>query len=124
MRNTGGLLRLIARWLFNALALLIVAYIFKDHGISLSGVWAAMKAALFLGIVNALIRPFVILLTLPINILTLGLFTLVINAAFFSLTAWAIDGFEVTSFWAALFGAILLSIVSAVLSYLVKKLEE
>jgi putative membrane protein len=117
-------MRLIARWFLNALALLIVAYIFKDHGISITGVWAALKAALFLGIVNALIRPVVILLTLPLNILTLGLFTLVINAAFFGLTAWFIDGFEVTSFWAALFGAILLSIVSAVLSYLVRKIED
>ncbi len=116
-------MNLIVRWLLNAVALLVVAFIFQNHGIVLTGFWAALKAALFLGIVNALIRPIVIILTLPLNILTLGLFTLVINAAFFSMTAWFISGFEVTSFWAALFGALLLSIINAILSSWVRKLD-
>jgi len=114
-------MKLLLRWLLNAVALLGVAWVLEGHGVYLSGFWAALKAALFLGIVNALIRPVVILLTLPINILTLGLFTLFINAAFFSLTAWFIDGFEVSGLWAALFGALLLSIFSAILSSAIKK---
>jgi putative membrane protein len=114
-------MKLILRWILNAVALLGVAWVMKNHGIHLTGLGAALKAALFLGIVNALIRPLVILFTLPINILTLGLFTLFINAAFFSLTAWVIDGFEVVGLWAALFGALLLSIFSAILSAGIKK---
>ncbi len=114
-------MKLIIRWLLNAVALLGVAWVLSGHGVYLSGFGAALKAALFLGIVNALIRPFVILLTLPINILTLGLFTLFINAAFFSLTAWVVDGFEVAGLWAALLGALLLSIFSAILSSAVKQ---
>ncbi len=114
-------MKLILRWILNAIALLGVAWVMEDHGVELTGIGAALKAALFLGIVNALIRPFVILLTLPINILTLGLFTLFINAAFFSLTAWVVDGFTVTGMWAALFGALLLTIFSAILSAGIKK---
>ncbi len=114
-------MNLILRWILNAIALLAVAWVMEDHGVELTGIGAALKAALFLGIVNALIRPFVILLTLPINILTLGLFTLFINAAFFSLTAWVIDGFTVVGMWAALIGALLLTIFSAILSAGIKK---
>jgi len=109
-------MKLIIRWILNAVALLVVAFIMSNNGVHLSGFGAALKAALFLGIVNALIRPVVILLTLPLNIMTLGIFTLIINAAFFSVTAYFIDGFVVTGFWAAIFGALLLSIFSAVLS--------
>lgn len=93
----------------------------EGHGVKLSGFGAALKAAFFLGVINALIRPVVILLTLPINILSLGLFTLFINAAFFSTTAYFIEGFEVDGLWAALFGALLMSILSSILSAGIKK---
>ena len=114
-------MKLILRWILNAVALLAVAWVMKGHGVDLTGFGAALKASLFLGIINALIRPLVILLTLPINILTLGIFTLFINAAFFGFTAYVIDGFDVTGLWAALFGALLLSIFSAILSAGIKK---
>ena len=117
-------MKLIIRWVLNAVALLVVAFIMSGFGVHLTGFGAALKASLFLGIVNALIRPIVILLTLPINLLTLGLFTLVINAAFFSMTAHFIDGFEVDGFWPAIFGALLLTIFSAILSSWVKKIEK
>ncbi len=109
-------MKLILRWILNAVALLGVAWVMSDHGVELTGIGAALKAALFLGIINALIRPLVILFTLPINILTLGLFTLFINAAFFSFTASVINGFDVVGLWAALFGALLLTIFSSILS--------
>ncbi|MGI9265866.1 MAG: phage holin family protein [Gammaproteobacteria bacterium] len=73
-------------------------------------------AALWLGIVNALIRPILILLTLPLTLLTLGLFLLVINAAMLGLVASLLDGFSLTGFWSALFGAILVSIFSGLAS--------
>ena len=114
-------MKLIVRWILNAVALLAVAWVMEGHGVELTGFGAALKAAIFLGIVNALIRPVVILLTLPINILTLGLFTLFINAAFFSLTAWVIDGFTVVGLWGSLLGALLLSIFSAILSAGIRK---
>lgn len=117
-------MKLIIRWVLNAVALLVAAFLLSGFGVHLSGFGAALKAALFLGIVNALIRPVVILLTLPINLLTLGLFTLVINAAFFSMTAYFINGFEVDGFWPAVFGALLLTIFSAILSSWVKKMEK
>ena len=109
-------MKVLIRWILNAVALLGVAWVMEGHGISLSGFGAALEAALLLGIINALIRPVVILLTLPINILSLGLFTLFINAACFSVTARFIDGFEVNGLFPALFGALLQSILSATLS--------
>ncbi len=109
-------MKLMLRWILNAVALLGVAWVMSDHGVELTGIGAALKAALFLGVINALIRPLVILFTLPINILTLGLFTLFINAAFFSFTASVIEGFNVAGLWAALFGALLLTIFSSILS--------
>ncbi len=79
-------------------------------GIANSGGWTLLLAALLLGVVNAIVRPVVILLTLPLTILTLGLFLLVINAAMLSLVAWMLDGMSVDGFWPALFGAIIVSI--------------
>ncbi len=90
-------------------------------GIHLSGPSGALVAALLLGILNALIRPLLLLLTLPLNILTLGLFTFVVNATVLSLAAAALGAFAVDSFGWALVGALLLSMVSAMLSALVGK---
>ncbi|MDA2936146.1 phage holin family protein [Patescibacteria group bacterium AH-259-L05] len=90
---------LIARLFLNAIFLLIATYFMK--GVEVSGFYSAIMTALFLGIVNAVIRPIFIFLTLPINILTLGLFTLVINGLLILFVASFVKGFEVSSFWAA-----------------------
>jgi putative membrane protein len=78
-----------------------------------------LLAALLIGIVNALVRPVVIVLTLPITILTLGIFLLVVNAAMFGLVAWLLGGFAVSGFFAALFGWIIVSLVSGFASWFI-----
>ena len=85
-------------------------------GIAISGGWTLLLAALLLGIVNAIVRPVVFIMTLPLTILTLGLFLLVINAGMLSLVAWMLEGMSVDGFWPALFGAIIVSITSWVAS--------
>lgn len=80
-------------------------------GIEIADGWSLFWAALLLGLVNAIVRPVVIILTLPLTILTLGLFLLIINAAMLSLVAWMLDGMVVAGFWSAFFGAIVVSLV-------------
>jgi putative membrane protein len=108
--------RLLAKWLINSLALFAANYLVK--GIVINDFWSGVAAAALLGIVNAFIRPVVILLTLPLNILTLGLFTLVINALMLKLTAWAVGGIAIHGFWAAFWGALVISVVSWLISLL------
>jgi putative membrane protein len=79
-------------------------------GIDITDGWSLLWAALVLGIMNAVVRPVLIIMTLPLTILTLGLFLLVINAAMLSLVAWTLDGVMVSGFWSAFFGAIVISI--------------
>jgi len=79
-------------------------------GIEITDGWSLLWAALVLGIMNAVVRPVLIIMTLPLTILTLGLFLLVINAAMLSLVAWMLDGVMVSGFWSAFFGAIVISI--------------
>lgn len=107
---------ILIRWLVTALSLLLTAYIIE--GIQVRDFSSALVAALVLGIVNALIRPIFLILTLPINILTLGLFTLVINAAILLIVARTVKGFSVTGFWPAFLGAIVLSLISTALNAL------
>jgi putative membrane protein len=95
----------IVRWVLSTLAVMLAAYIVP--GVSVENFWAALIAALVIGLVNAIIRPLVILLTLPATILTLGLFTLIINALMFWLAAWFVPGFDVSGFWAAFGGALI-----------------
>lgn len=102
------------RLCLNALALLIVSTVIP--GIEVRGVLAALSAAFFLGLVNAVVRPILLILTLPLTIVTLGLFIPVINAFLLKLVSLMIQGFEVHGFWSAVFGALLLSIVSGLLS--------
>ena len=110
----------IIRLLINGLALFGIAYFHVVPGVHVSGILGAIIAAFVLGLVNAIIRPILIILSLPLEILTLGLFTFIINAFLF----WGVGhlgiGLVVHGFWAALFGAILLSIVSWLLSSLVQ----
>ena len=112
-------MRLLIRWFINATTLLVIAkYV---PGVEVGGWYAAFMVALVLGLVNALIRPLIILLTLPVTILTLGLFTFVINATLFWFVSTFMGNFSVTGFWPAFWGALCLSIVSWVVSLILKK---
>lgn len=86
-------------------------------GVSISGGWTFIFAAILLGLVNGFIRPIAYLLTLPITLVTLGLFVFVVNAAMFALVAALLDQFVVSGFWAALFGALIVSITSTIASW-------
>lgn len=101
---------LIFRWVVNALGLLFVSWLFD--GIRIDGVGWAFIAAIFLGVFNAIIRPLMILLTLPLTVLTLGFFVLVINGLMLWLTGWLLAGFHVEGFWSAFGGALVLSLIS------------
>ena len=105
---------LLIRWVLNAFALWIVSEIVS--GIHSDGVGPTLVAALVLGILNAVLRPLLLILTLPLNLLTLGLFTFVINALILELTSAMVAGFTVAGFGSALVGALLLSLVSFLLS--------
>ena len=111
------MLRLLVVWLIHTLALLGVAYLLP--GVSVSSFGTALVAALVLGLVNAVIRPILILLTLPATILTLGLFIFVINGLLFWAVGSFIQGFVVAGFWWGVLGAIVYSLVSWLLSALV-----
>lgn len=105
---------IVIRWLILTAAIMLTAYLLK--GIQLAGFFSALAAAAILGILNAVFRPVLIFLTLPINILTLGLFTFVINGLLLMMASCAISGFEVKGFWWAFLGSIIISIVSWLLS--------
>lgn len=111
-------MRLLITWLINALALLALPYLFRS--IHVSGFETALIAALVLGLINTLIRPILVLLTLPVTLLTLGLFIFVINGLLFWFVGSFIPGFRVDGFWAAVFGAIVYSLISWALSSLVR----
>ena len=110
------MLMLLARWVVNAAALLLVAYLYP--GVHVESFVAALLAALVLGLVNAFIRPLLVILTFPVTLITLGLFLFVINALLFWLVAEVVHGFTVSGFWAALVGSILYSLITLVTSWL------
>ncbi len=105
---------LVIRWLILAVAILASSYVLE--GIEVKGFLPALGAAALLGILNAFFRPLLILLTLPINILSLGLFTFVINALLLKIVSGLMPGFEVQGFWAALFGSLIITVVSWLLN--------
>ena len=107
-------MRFLLVWALNSLALLIVAYLFP--GVQVQDWQAAAVAALVLGLVNMLVKPVLVLLTLPITIVTLGLFLLVINALLLWAVGSVVPGFHVNGFWAGLVGAVLYSLVTWALS--------
>ena len=109
--------RLIVKILINAAALMFTANLID--GIYVDGWGAVIIAAIILGIVNAIIRPLLVLFTLPLNVLTLGLLTFVINGLMLKLTAAVVGGFDVVGLWPAIVGSVILSVVSTVLSWLV-----
>lgn len=98
------------RWLVLGFSISAAAYLME--GIHVSGVLAAFAAAAMLGILNAVFRPIALILTLPINILSFGLFTFIINAAMLKMASALIPGFDVTGFWAAVWGALFISAIS------------
>ncbi|MYN04172.1 phage holin family protein [Pseudoduganella sp. DS3] len=112
-------MRLVLTWLINAAALLAVPYLM--HSIDVTSIGAALVAALVLGLVNTLVRPVLLLLTLPVTMLSLGLFIFVINGFMFWLVAKVVDGFHVDSFGYAILGALLYSVISWALSTLLLK---
>jgi putative membrane protein len=108
-------MRFLFRLLINVVAILIIAYIAPSL-IRVDGFLAALVAAILLGIVNTIIRPILVILTFPLTLLSFGLFLLVINALMLWLVSALLGGFHVNGFWGALFGSILISIVSWILS--------
>ena len=107
------------RLLINAAGLWLAAAIVS--GITIQGTGTLILAALLMGVVNALVRPVAVILTLPITIVTLGIFLLVVNAAMFALVAWLLPGFAVSGFWAALLGWLIVCIVSWVATSFIGK---
>ena len=105
---------LLVRWLILTAAIIAASYLIE--GIQVAGFFSAFFTAAILGILNAFFRPLLIILTLPINIMTLGLFTFVINALMLMMASGVISGFEVHGFWSAVFGSLVISIVSWILS--------
>ncbi len=113
-------MKLITRWLLLAAALLLVAYLYP--GVSVASFPVAMLAALVLGLLNTVVRPLLVLLTLPVTLLTLGLFLFVINALMFWAAASLLDGFAVSGFAAALIGSVIYSLCGMVIDVAVERL--
>jgi putative membrane protein len=105
---------LLIRWLFLTLAILVSAHLIE--GFEVKGFWSAFFAAAILGVLNAFFRPILIILTLPITILTFGLFTFVINAVLMMMVSGVVGGFEVHGFWSAILGSVVVSLVSWLLN--------
>ena len=104
------MLGIILRTLITGLGIWLATYLVP--GVSASSTAALIWAAIALGLINAFVRPVLVLLTLPFTILTLGLFLLVLNAGMLNLAGWFVDGFQVVGFWSAVFGAIVVSLFS------------
>lgn len=105
---------ILIRWLTTTAAIVATSYLLD--GIQVSGFFSALLAAALLGILNAFFRPIALLLTLPINILSLGLFTFIINALMLKMASGVIPGFDVYGFWTAIFGSLLISLISWLLN--------
>ena len=113
-------MKLIVRWLLLAAALLLVAYLYP--GVQVASFGTAMIAALVLGLLNTLLRPLLVLLTLPVTLITLGLFLFVINALLFWATASVLSGFNVAGFGAALIGSLIYSLCGMVIDVAMERL--
>ncbi|HQM76151.1 MAG TPA: phage holin family protein [Syntrophorhabdaceae bacterium] len=106
---------LLIKWFIMTLSVMVASYIIP--GVNVKGFFTAMWVALFIGIVNVLVKPFLIFITLPINILTLGLFTFVINALLIMLASSVIKGFEVKGFWIAMIFSVVLSVINFIFGH-------
>lgn len=105
---------ILVRWIITTLAILALPHLIS--GVQVKGLGSALLAAAILGILNALVRPLLIILTLPLTIVTIGLFIFIINALLFQLAAGLVPGMHVDSFWSALIASLLVSLVSWVLN--------
>lgn len=107
-------MKLIVKWLMSAIALLTVAWLYP--GVQFASFASALWAAAFIGLLNSLVRPVLLVLTLPVTVFTLGLFLFVINALLFWLAAYFLDGFFVNGFISALLGSIIYSVLSLIIT--------
>ena len=110
---------LILRWLISTVSIILASYLV--NGIRVSGFFSALFAAVVLGTLNAVFRPILILLTLPLTILTMGLFIFIINALMLVMASGIIPGFVVQGFWPAIFGSLIISIINWVLSMFINE---
>ena len=113
-------MKLLSKWLLSAAALLLVAYIYP--GVQISSFTAALIAAFLIGLLNTIVRPVLVLLTLPVTVLTLGLFFFVINALMFWAASGLMDSFQVRGFWAALIGSLIYSALGLVIELALERL--
>jgi len=113
-------MKLIAKWLLSAAALLAVAYLYS--GVEIKSYSSALIAALVVGLFNTLLRPLLVILTLPVTVVTLGLFLFVINALMFWSAAGILEGFNVTGFGAALIGSLIYSVLGVVIDSALQRL--
>jgi putative membrane protein len=113
-------MKIIVRWLLLAAALLLVAHLYS--GVQVASFTSALIAALVLGLFNTLVRPLLVLLTLPVTFITLGLFLFVINALMFWAAASVLQGFQVTGFMAALIGSLLYSLCAMLIDVATERL--
>jgi putative membrane protein len=114
------MLKLLLKWLLLSAALMLVSQ--WDTGVVVKNYTSAMITAVVLGLLNAFVRPLLILLTLPVTLLTMGLFLFVINALTFQMASYLLDGFQVTGFWAALLGSVLYSVWGLVIDVALERL--
>lgn len=112
----------IIRLVLSALAFLAVSHLVP--GISVASFWTALVLAILWGLVSVTIKPIVLILTLPINILTLGIFTFILNGFFLWLLGGIVKGFEVHGFWVAVLGALVLSIINMLIGWVVERLNK
>ena len=114
------MLKLIVKWVLSASALLFVAYVYQ--GVTVASFGSAMLAALVIGLLNIVVRPVLVVLTLPVTVLTLGLFLFVINALVFWAAASLLDGFQVRDFIAALVGSLIYTVIGVVIESALERL--
>ena len=113
-------MKLLAKWLLSAAALLFVAHVYS--GVQVTNFTSALGAALVIGLLNLFVRPVLVVLTLPVTTLTLGLFLFIINALMFWAAAWLLDGFGVRGFGAALLGSLIYSLIGIVIESALERL--
>ena len=112
-------MRLVLKWLLSAVALLAVAYVYS--GVQVNNFVSALIAAAVIGLLNAVLRPVLVILTLPVSIVTLGLFLFVINALMFWSASGLLNGFHVAGFWAALLGSLIYSALGLIIDAALSK---
>jgi len=105
---------ILIRWIVTTLTILMIPNLIS--GVKVAGIGSALAAAAIIGVLNAVVRPVLILLTLPLTIVTLGVFILIINALLFQLAGWMVSGIEIDSFWSAFLGSLIVSLVSWIMN--------